>query len=71
MAKGKDKNWMEKAFANSKGQLHKKTGTKPGDKISAKKLNKAAKSKNVKTEREANLLKTVEKINSKRKKKGK
>jgi hypothetical protein len=65
MAKVKDDHWMEKAFANSKGQLRKKTKTKKGKNISEKALEKAEKSSNPKTRKQANLAATARKINRK------
>ncbi len=67
MAKQEDDHWMEKAFANSHGQLRKKTGAKKGKDISAKRLHAAAHSKDPKTRKEAVLAETARKINAKRK----
>ena len=38
----KDSHWMEKAFSNSHGQLHKELGIDPKHKIPAAALEKAA-----------------------------
>lgn len=67
MAAAKDGHWMEKAFANSHGQLRKKTGTKSGSKISERKLEKATHSRSGKTRKQAQLAETARKINSRRK----
>ena len=48
------KKWIQKAIKNP-GALRKKLGVKGNKTISAKKLNKAAKSKNPTTRRQANL----------------
>lgn len=66
MADKPDGHWMEKAFANAHGQLRKSTGTKAGKDISSRKLNRAAKSGNVKTKRRAVLARTARKINSRK-----
>lgn len=47
--------------AKNKGLLHKKLGVAAGHKIPASKLNKAAKSKNVKLKREAIFAKNAKK----------
>lgn len=64
-----DKFWMQKAFANSHGQLRKKAGlSKNSEKnIPAKKLNQLAKSSNIRTKRQATLAKTARKIANKNK----
>lgn len=53
-----EKNWISKAIKNP-GALRKKLGVKEGEKIPAKKLDKAAKSSNPTTRRQANLAKTL------------
>ena len=58
----KDKKWIQKAVKRP-GALRKKLKVKKGEKIPASKLNKAAKSKNPTTRRQANLAKTFKKIN--------
>ena len=50
--------WIQDAIKNP-GALRKKTKTKKGKKISSKALNKASKSKNPTTRRQANLAKTL------------
>lgn len=62
MAK-KDAHWMEKAFANSHGQLRKETGAKPGQPISQKALAKAENSKNPTDRKRADLAATARRIN--------
>jgi hypothetical protein len=54
----KKKNWIKEATAN-KGALHRATKTPAGQKISGKKLAKAAKSKSPKVRKEAQLAKTL------------
>lgn len=53
--------WINKALSKkgSKGKLHKELGVKQGEKIPAKKLAKAEKSKNPTIKKEANLAKTL------------
>ena len=55
--KSSNKNWIEGAVKRP-GALRKKLGVKKGKKISAAQLNKAAKSSNPTTRRQANLAKT-------------
>ena len=50
--------WIQDAIKNP-GALRKKTKTKKGKKISSKVLNKALKSKNSTTRRQANLANTL------------
>ena len=53
-------NWIQKALPkSSKGKLHRELGVKEGQKIPAKKLAKAEKSKNPTIKKEANLAKTL------------
>lgn len=52
------KNWIAGATKN-KGALHRKLGVPAGQKIPAKKLASAAKSKNPKERKEAALAKTL------------
>ncbi len=56
--------WIQEALSKkgSKGKLHRELGVKEGQKIPAKKLNKAAKSKNPTIKKEANLAKTLSKL---------
>lgn len=49
------KHWMAEAFGNSKGQLHKALGVKPGEKIPVDKL-RAAVRKGGKTAKRAQLV---------------
>lgn len=62
----KDGHWMEKAFANSHGQLRKSTGAKAGQKISPRKLERAEHSSNSRTRKRAVLAETARKVNRKR-----
>jgi len=55
-----DGHWMEKAFSNSHGQLHKELGVPKGEKIPAKKLDKAEHSKSGLERKRANLVKIAE-----------
>jgi len=57
--------WIKKAIKHP-GALRKKAGVKKGKKIPAKTLNKMAHSKNPTTRRQANLAKTLRKMNSKK-----
>jgi len=59
------KNWIQGAVKRP-GALRKKLGVAKGKKISASQLNKAAKSKNPTTRRQANLAKTFKKMNRRR-----
>lgn len=59
-----EEKWIQKAVSKHKGLLHKKLGVPQGKKIPAKKLNAAAK-KGGKLGKEANLAKTLKKINKK------
>lgn len=55
-----DKKWIQKALPkSSKGKLHKALGVPAGEKIPAKKLDKAANSSNPKIKKEAVLAKTL------------
>jgi len=63
--KKKDKNWIQGAVKRP-GALRKKLGVAKGKKISASQLDKAAKSKNPTTRRQANLAKTFQKMNRRR-----
>ncbi len=51
--------WIQKATSKNKGKLHRELGVKEGEKIPAKKLNKAEQSKNPTIRKEANLAKTL------------
>jgi len=53
-----EKKWIQKAIKHP-GALHKELGVPMGKKIPAKKLNKAAHSKNKTLSRRANLAKTL------------
>jgi hypothetical protein len=64
--KKSDGHWMERAFANSKGQLRKSTRTKKGRNISKRALNRAAHSSNPKTKKRAVLARTARKVNERR-----
>jgi hypothetical protein len=59
------KNWIQGAVKKP-GALRKKLGVAKGKKISESQLNKAAKSKNPTTRRQANLAKTFKKMNRRR-----
>lgn len=60
------KNWIQDAInPKKKGVLRKKLGAKQGEKIPAKKLEAAAKSKNPLTKKEANLAITLKKMKKK------
>jgi hypothetical protein len=59
------KKWIQKAIKKP-GALRKKLGVKGKKTISAKQLNKAAKSKNPTTRRQANLAKTLSKMRRKK-----
>ena len=63
--KSSEKNWIEGAIKRP-GALRKKLGVKPGKKITTAQLNKASKSKNPRTRRQANLAKTLKKMSRKR-----
>ncbi len=56
------KKWIQKALSKGKGNLHKNLGVPEGEKIPAKKMVKAAKSKNPKVRKEAILAKTLGKL---------
>jgi len=58
----KDKKWIQKAVKKP-GALRKKLNVPKGKKIPVKLLNKAAKSENSTTRRQANLAKTFRKMN--------
>lgn len=64
----KKKDWIADAIKNP-GALHKKLNVPQGQSIPADKLEKASQSDNPTTKRQANLAKTLKKINRKRKKK--
>ena len=57
------KNWIQKAIKNP-GSLRKKAGVKKGEDISKSELNKLSKSRNSTTRRQANLAKTLSKMNT-------
>ena len=57
----KKKNFIAKAIKHP-GALHRELGVKPGKKIPAKKLAKAAKSKNPKIRKQVALAKTLSKL---------
>jgi hypothetical protein len=54
--------WIQKAVGKGKGNLHRATHTPLGEKISAKKMAKAAKSKSPKVRKEVALAKTLKKL---------
>lgn len=56
--------WIQKAIKH-KGSLHRELGVKEGEKIPAKKLEKATHSKNPTERKRATLAKTLKKINKK------
>lgn len=62
----KDNRWMEKAFSNAKGQLHKSTRTPKGEKIPERKLKRAENSSSPLTRKRAVLADTARKINARR-----
>ncbi len=64
-----DGNWMQEAFSKNKGKLHKTLNVPPGQKIPAKKLETATKSKNPITQKEAIAAQNAIKANQKNKKK--
>lgn len=68
MAKAKpDKKWIQKAInPANKGALRKKLGVKKGKDIPVAKLEKAEKSKNPTTRKQANLAMTLRKIRKKK-----
>ena len=57
-------NWIAGAIKN-KGKLHRKLGVPEGEKISAKKLAKAGKSKSPTLRKEVALAKTLKKLRKK------
>ena len=57
----KDVKWMQKAFKNNKGGLHKALNVPKGDKIPKDKLDKAVNSKDKHVKKMAQLVKNVEK----------
>lgn len=58
--------WIQKATSpKTKGALRKKLGAKPGKDIPEAKLEKATKSKNPTTRKQANLAITLKKLNKK------
>lgn len=58
--------WIQKALGGkSKGALHRALGVKQGEKIPAKKMAKAAKSKSPKIKKEVALAKTLSKLRKK------
>ena len=58
-----DKNWIQKAIKNP-GSLRKKAGVKKGEDISKTELDKLSKSRTKTTRRQANLAKTLRKMNA-------
>jgi hypothetical protein len=61
------KKWIQKAISpDTKGVLRKKLGAKKGQDIPEAKLEKAEKSKNPTTRKQANLAMTLKKIGRKR-----
>jgi len=61
----KRKNWIKEAITQP-GALRRKLKVPPGKKITTAQLNKASKSKNPRTRRQANLAKTLKKMSRKR-----
>lgn len=62
----KNKKWIQDAIApSSRGALRKKLGAKKGESIPVEKLEKATKSKNPKTVKQANLALTLRKMKNK------
>ena len=59
--KSKKKDWIQGAVKRP-GALRKKLGVKKGENITAAQLNKASKSKNPRTRKQANLAKTFKKM---------
>lgn len=58
--------WIDKALPKtSKGKLHRELGVPEGEKIPAKKMAKAAKSKNPKIRKQVDLAKTLGKMHKK------
>lgn len=60
-----DKNWIQKAIKRP-GALRKKAGVKEGEKIPASKLRRLSKSKNPRTIKQVQLMKTLGKMNRKK-----
>lgn len=54
--------WIQKAVGKHKGKLHRELGVKQGEKIPAKKLAKATKSRNPTVRKEAALAKNLKRI---------
>ncbi len=54
--------WIQKATSKNKGKLHRELGVKEGEKIPAKKLARAEKSKNPTIRKEANLAETLKRM---------
>ena len=54
--------WIQKAVGKHKGKLHKELGVPEGEKIPAKKMAKAAKSKDPTIRKEVALAKTLKKM---------
>jgi hypothetical protein len=54
--------WIQKAVGKHKGKLHKELGVPEGEKIPAKKMAKAAKSKSPTIRKEVALAKTLKKL---------
>ena len=61
----KDKNWIAKAVSKGKGALHRELNVPEGQKIPAKKMAKAAKSKSPKIQKQVSLAKTLGKLRKK------
>lgn len=57
------KKWIQKALSKkgAKGKLHRKLGVPEGEKIPAKKMAKAARSKSLATRREVQMAKNMRK----------
>ena len=57
--------WIQKAVSKHPGKLHRELGVKEGEKIPAKKMAKAAKSKSPTIRKEVALAKTLKKLHKK------
>lgn len=60
-----DKKWIKKAVSKHPGKLHRELGVPQGEKIPAKKMAKAAKSKSPTIRKEVALAKTLGKMRKK------
>lgn len=62
----KKKNWIAAAVGQNPGALHAQLGVPAGEKIPAKTLKKAAKSKNPTTQKRVQLAQTLASFNKKK-----